>query len=239
MPGVEFAHPVIKSQSYSFDWFKKASADYRSKLSNHSVQPNNFLVSTTRCPGLHNFFKSGFIITNPIDFVIETRKDKPGGFKWHCPFNAVFDGREYIGSHNPDQLYDLMPFREDTLSSLIKVHTRWRMTSSSDILFLQLPIAYPDHNLFTAAHGIIDPQMLLEINVQLFWHKLDGIHLVKAGTPLCHLIPIPRDFSVDFSVEQFTKEDRYREMAYEYLANKEWHKDVKRFYESCKKLLSK
>lgn len=239
MPGVEYAHPVVRSNTHSFDWFKSASVDYRRRQVEYENQPNEFLISTTRCPGLHQFFKSGFIITNPIDFTIETRKDKPGLFKWDCSVNAVFEGREYIGAHDSDQLYNFMPFREDTLSSLIKIHTRWKMYSSPDIVFLQLPIAYPDHNLFTAAHGIIDNQVLLELNVQLFWHKLEGIHLIKAGTPLCHLIPIPRDFSIDLEVSKFTKEDRYNEMSYEYLANKEWHKNIKNFYNSCKELLTK
>ena len=160
-------------------------------------------------------------------------------FKWECPVNAVFEGREYIGAHTPDQLADFMPMREDTLSTLIKLHTRWRMNSSPDIVFLQLPIAYPDHNLFTAAHGIIDNQTLLEVNVQLFWHKLNGKHLVKAGTPLCHIVPFPRDFVVDLRVETMTKEDRYVELAYEYLAKKEYHKDLKSFFGSCKKLLTR
>ena len=239
MPGVEVAHPIIRSQSHSFDWFRAAASDYRERQKEHERTPNKFLISPTRCPGFHNFFKTGFIVTNPIDFTIETRKDSPGLFKWECPINAVFEGREYIGAHTPDQLFQFMPFREDTLSSLVKLHTRWRMYSSPDIVFLQLPIAYPDHNLFTAAHGVIDNQVLLELNVQLFWHKLEGIHLVKAGTPLCHLVPIPRDFIVDMKIDRYTENDRYNEMAYEYLASKEWHKDIKNFFKSCKTLLTK
>ncbi len=239
MPGAVLAHPIIRSQNYNFNWYKEAASNYKIRQQEYEKKPNGFLISTTRCPGLHQFFKSGFIVTAPLDFTIETRKDKPGLFKWECPFNAVFDGREYIGAHTPDQLSQFMPFREDTLSSLIKVHTRWRIYSSPDIVFLQLPIAYPDHNMFTAAHGVIDCQVLLEMNVQLFWHKLEGIHLVKAGTPLCHLVPIPRELSVDMQIDSYTKEDRYNEQAYEYLANVQWNKDIKKFYDSCKKLLGK
>jgi|TARA_B110000503_G_scaffold127178_1_gene196601 hypothetical protein len=241
MAGAEIAHPVITAQSYNFDWYKAAAADYRKRQSERTETQNlnNHLVSTTRCPGLHQLFKTGFIITNPIDFTIETKKDSPGLFRWESAVNAEFGGKDYIGAHVPEQLYQFMPFREDTLSSLVKVNTQWKMYSSADIVFLQLPIAYPDHNMFTAAHGMLDPQIVFEINVQLFWHKLEGIHLVKAGTPLCHLVPIPRNLLVDMQVDKYTIDDHYNTMAYEYLARKEYNKDIKSFFAATKKLLTR
>lgn len=237
MPGVEIAHPVMKAHTHNFEWFKTAALDYKKRKNYFDENPNHHLLSATRCPGLQQFFKSGFIVSNPIDFTIETKKENAEYFRWGSPTNGIADGQDYISSHSPSQLADFMPFREDTLKTLIKIQTRWKIYSSSDIVFLQIPIAYPDHNMFTAAHGIVDPQIALELNVILFWHKLDGIHLVKAGTPLFYLIPIPRDLSIDFEVSRHTEEDTYKGLAYTYLHRKEWNKDIKSFIKSSKKLL--
>jgi hypothetical protein len=237
MPGVEISHPVLRATDYKFDWVRSAAMDYKERKSNY--QMDDFLIGLNRCPGISHYLQTGFIITAPIDFTSATDSAKPDLFEWTCPVNFEFEGREYIGSHSSDQLAKFVPFRSDTLKTIIKVNTRWMIQSSSDIIFLQLPIAYPDHSTFTAAHGIIDCQKLLEINVQLFWHKKDGIALIKAGTPLCHIVPIPREFVVDLVVEARTEKDRYISAAYEYLAKKEFNKDMKLFFNSAKKLLSK
>jgi hypothetical protein len=120
---------------------------------------------------------------------------------------------------------------------MLKINTRWRASCSDDIVFLQMPVPYPEHTNFTAATGIFDFHQSPEINVQLYWHNLDGIHLVKAGTPLCMLVPIPRNFNIDLFVETATIEDRYKDSAWNYIANKEFNKDIKAFYETSKKLL--
>ena len=53
-----------------------------------------------------------------------------------------------------------------------------------------LPVAYSDNVDFEACIGILDPSVSTEINVQLYWNRFGDISKVKAGTPLCHLIPL-------------------------------------------------
>lgn len=239
IPGVEISHPVIRSQDYHHEWLRKAAVDYKEFLKNSDPAEYSF-GSVNRCPGVGNLFKTGFLITAPVDFVIETSASDPYHFKWQCPMDLHQAGlpSDYIGSHSYDQLAKFMPLRNDTLKCLVKVQTGWRISCSSDIVFLQLPIAYPDHNLFTAAHGIIDCNHQVEINLQLFWHNLNGKSLVKAGTPLCHLIPVPRELAVDLIVEPATDQDRYKFKAWNYLSQKEFRRDIKSFFENSKKLLS-
>lgn len=239
LPGVETAHPIIKAQGYSYDWFRSAAADYKNRQEIFEKCPIGNLHSPSRCPGLHQLFKTGFIITNPIDFTITTTRGELNVFRWACSTYANYDGREYIGFHSNDQLSDFMPMREDSLNSIIKVHTHWKVYSSSDIVFLQIPIPYPDHNMFSAVHGIVDPILAFEINTQLFWHKLDGTHLVKAGTPLAQWIPIPRDLAVELTVSKMTEEDRYNSLSYNYFTKMNFHKDIKSFLSSCRKVFWK
>ena len=233
IPGVEVAHPIIRTQDHRFDWFKSASMDFKQRVEHRSLTEP--ISSPNRCPGISDLFKTGYIVTAPIDFVIKTSARDPRGFSWSMPDSVGIDG--YIGNHSYDQLAKFAPFRSDTLQSIIKVNTQWKMSSSDDIVFLQMPIPYPDHNNFTAVHGIIDCNQYLELNTQLYWHKLDDEVLVEAGTPLCQLIPIPRTLALDLIVEPANDRDRYLSQAWLYLARKKYVNNVKSFLESTKKLL--
>lgn len=236
MPGVEIAHPIVRAQEVKFNWMKNAALDYKTRLNNSSV--DTVVNGTNRCPGIIQLFKTGFIVTNPIDFTI-TVDDENKRLNWNCPIHAEWDHHPYIDLHPQEQLAKFIPFREDTLESVIKVNTRWKISASPDIFFLQMPIPYPEHNIFTATHGILDSEQSMQINVQLYWHKKQGSVLIKAGTPLCQLIPIHKNELVDLTVERETEEDRYIDRAFEYIAMKEYNKDIKAFYKTAKKLLGK
>lgn len=235
IPGVEIAHPVIRTQDHRFDWFKAASLEFKEKMATKNL--TDPMAGTNRCPGIGDLFKTGFIITAPMDFVIKTRIDNPVGFAWNMPQGAESNSN-YIGQHSYDQLAKFCPFRTDTLKSLVKVNTQWRITSSDDIVFLQMPLPYADHNIFTAAHGIIDCSKYYELNIQLFWHKLNDDILIEAGTPICQLIPIPRNLLVDLIVEPANDHDRYMANAWAYLVMKNYVKNIKHFFTATKKLLN-
>jgi hypothetical protein len=237
MPGVEFAHPIIKSSDYKWDWMRAAAMDYKETMKTQPVDSR--FSGTNRCPGIIQLNRTGFIVPAPIDFTITTTLEDNAGFHWSAPTNAKFQGHDYIDFHGPNQLSRYLPFREDTLKSLIKVNTRWRVFSSPDIVFLQMPIAYPEHTAFTSAMGIFDPEQSIEVNVQLYWHILDGTTKIKAGTPLCQLIPIPRDFATELRVETATEEDRYVADSWNYISNMSFIKELKPFYEASKRLLRK
>jgi hypothetical protein len=236
IPGVETAYPVIRTHEYKFSWLRHAALDFKERA--NAAGPEQLMAGVNRCPGILQYFKQGFIVTAPVDFTITTNINDPDGFRWHCPAEFTWEGDPYIGSHSVNQLAKFMPFRDDTLKTVVKVNTFWRINSSPDIVFLQLPIAYPDHNNFTAVHGVIDCEEYVEINVQMFWHKLNDTVVVKAGTPLCQLIPIPRKLAVDLVVEPATAHDHYVAKAWKYLVNKEYTKEMKHFLKSAKNLLS-
>ena len=132
-----------------------------------------------------------------------------------------------------------VPFRNDTLKTIIKVNTFWRYSSSDDIVLLQMPIPYPDHNIFTACTGIIDPDKYLELIVQLQWHKLDGQYTIKAGTPLCQLIPIPKKLAVELIVDRLTPEDEYLSRAHKYLVTHSYKRNLTLWKNCCKIILDK
>lgn len=236
IPGVEIAHPIIRSHEARHEWIRNAAVDFKQKQANQS--PTDRLNSISRCPGVSGLNRLGFIVPNPIDFVITTSLEEPNIFHWDCA-ERMSDGSDYIGSHSMDQLAKYIPFREDTIAPIVKVHTNWKISASPDIVFLVMPIAYPDHNVFSSAHGILDPHQTMEINVQLFWHKKQGSALIRAGTPLTQLIPIPRELSVDLKVERATPEDLYKSTAWNYIQRRNYSRDIKEYFNLTKKLFKK
>ena len=56
-------------------------------------------------------------------------------------------------------------------------------------------------------------------NIQLFWHVMDGVEIIKAGTPLVQFIPMPRYSDPEFEIsENVEKLDRQKKVL-RYLAN--------------------
>ena len=64
------------------------------------------------------------------------------------------------------------------------------MVAPEGVKFLMLPIVYPDTFDFTCVTGILDPAILTEVNFQLYWNVKEAETLIRAGTPLGHLIPL-------------------------------------------------
>ena len=53
-----------------------------------------------------------------------------------------------------------------------------------------LPLPYPDTFEFESAIGLLDPSISSEINIQGYWNLQNQSHTIKAGTPLCQIIPV-------------------------------------------------
>ena len=67
--------------------------------------------------------------------------------------------------------------------------------------------------------------------MQLFWHAMEGDHIVEAGTPLCQWIPIPRKWldTKEFNViiETANDEDYKAERMMDYLKTKSFIENTK------------
>jgi len=236
IPGVEIAHPVIEAKDYKFSWVRNLNKDVTEY--NKTCPISKTAGNTAKCPGIMDLIQRGFIITAPFDFVITTNGDTED-CEWHMnidpkKFNPDLKGK-YISFHNKTQLHNYTPARQDSLDIILKLNTFWKLNASDGLQFLQLPIAYPEHNIFSACHGIIDSNKYNEINLQLQWHKLHGEHLVKAGTPLCQLVPIT-DKKVKLIVEKMTGEDAYANNAYRYIVMHEYKKNTSNWKKNVKKI---
>ena len=87
-------------------------------------------------------------------------------------------------------------------------------------MLLQIPVHYTNEKRFTPATGLIDPRYAHVLNVQLFWHVLNGEELVRAGTPLVQYIPVPRNAYIsshfNFICDEANEHDRKLERSFNY-----------------------
>jgi len=138
-----------------------------------------------KCPGLRTFMSTGYIITLPFDVIVETNGDgktiKTENFQPELSFK-----RMKVEEFNSGDV----PMPQNMLKNFLKIETGWNVIPVKGLKFLVCPVSYTDETRFSCVNGILDPFLSPEMNIILYWHVLNGREFIKAGTPLCQLIPI-------------------------------------------------
>jgi len=167
------------------------------------------------CPALTTLFETGWVMTAPADFLIK-QYGKGEDFGWLSQVMFDTGGPTYVKAHAKEQTEGMRnlvnPFAPVS-DMVIKLELPWRIQAHPDIVFLQIPVPYWDEDRFSVPTGIVDPAYSYEINLQMFWHKIEeGEYLIKAGTPLAVWIPIERKHlstdTYDVIIESANDEDR-------------------------------
>jgi hypothetical protein len=194
IPELVHSMPIEKSKINDFDWYKIMLKDYKSdSLRSH----------TAKCPGILSVCSTGWIQRCYQDIVITTNGDMKS-FTWRSEIDqkSLTHGeimQDYVSYHSSSQLFDFNQFKKDTLQTIIKIQSPWTVTVPKGYSLLYMPVPYNDSNEFTAAHGIVKDFNFL--NVQLFWHCLNGEVLIKKGTPLQQYILV-KDEQMDHVVNE-------------------------------------
>lgn len=192
IPGVEIIMPIIEAKEFKHEWLEKAREDFRSqrKNENYKYEKNHH---TAKCPGIIDITRTGWVLKTWQDTVIETNGDLQS-FSWESPvdqkqFTSL--APEAIDYHSQETYFKFKNnFSENTLKTIIKFVTPWRMIIPKGYKILAIPIPYIDENRFTVLPGIFSFG-IAPCNVQTLWHVTNGKTLIKAGTPLIQYILIP------------------------------------------------
>jgi hypothetical protein len=208
VPGFATANPVVYSQSLKRDWVKKNSKDmveHNEHIQNTSKCPItkltqhlgvNFLV---KCPGIRKYINAGFIVPLPFDLIIETNGDGENVMTIHPDVGAsVYNesANKLVDKHDRKLFHNYTQVPRSSLKTLLKINTCWNVVPDDNYVYLVTSVEYSNEDRFTVATGILDPYINSNINVILYWHVLNGRETLSAGTPLVHLIPIPRDMLI-------------------------------------------
>lgn len=209
-PGLDDVWPVLPSNQVDRPWRTTPGLD-------------GSPATTRRCPGINLITQAGWTIPVPGDFEVHTFGD---GVDFEFRESVRFknekyeDEAVYLGFHDASQTTPILNNSENTLGVALKVHTPWRVEIDPDYFLLQLPVPYVNESRFSVAPGILDPSYSHEINIQIFWHVMEGKTLVRGGTPLVQYIPIHKDAFMsnqfNFSVGEATENDRRLERSFNY-----------------------
>ena len=183
-PSIIDNFPIIESKDLKLNWVKKAKQDFK------NVKPESKpgFMHLTRCPGIFELFKYGYIIPLHKDIIIKSK-----GKIFEYAVNKTQDSNFFLTPQpsSTESNINLIPTPPWAADFVIKINTGWSIIAPKGVKFLMLPIAYPDTFNFTPAIGILDPALGTQLNFQMFWNGKDEEEIViPAGTPLGHLIPL-------------------------------------------------
>jgi hypothetical protein len=181
-PSIIENFPIIESKDLKLNWIKEAKRDFQKNEKEGTVNKPGF-THLSRCPGIFDLFKYGYIIPLHKDIII---KPKGKEFDYVLPSKPHRD-RTFTISWQSGNLIAKPPW---AANFVIKIETGWNVIAPKGIKFIMLPIAYPDTFDFTATTGILNPALATQINFQMFWNGTDKETIIRAGTPLGHLIPL-------------------------------------------------
>ena len=87
------------------------------------------------------------------------------------------------------------------MDSILKIDGGWQVTAPDDVVFWMTNLHYTEEQRFSSVTGILDPRDSTKLISQLYWHVLDGTEIIKAGTPLTHIIPMKRGFDPEYECD--------------------------------------
>ena len=196
LPEVTQLMPIEPTTNVKFDWVKKAVQDYKD-IRQQSKNITQRFSHITRCPGINQIQKTGWIQKSWQDIAIKTNGDGKS-FSWTTPIDQSRVDADhtwtwpYVNQH-PEELYATFNPDPNSLKTIIKIQSPWVAYIPKGYYLMSMPIPYPDNKDFTASIGFLDPDFGPNfLNVQIFWHSLNDEIIIPAGTPLCQYILVKK-----------------------------------------------
>lgn len=182
-PDVIQNYPITPISDIKFEWLEKAREYYKKFPDKHE---------TTSCPGIISILNRGWVQLAYQDIIIETDKKHPKSYIGYSredqrkrrggKYTSV-----YLSDHSPEQMWQFQKdWRKDTLHCMLKIQSPWFVKIPTGYSLLTMPVPYADDIRFSAATGTMRGTHYL--NIQLFWHCINGREVIKAGTPLNYMM---------------------------------------------------
>ena len=237
--GVAETYPIVKTSQELPKWTYLVREDFKKE------QFAKKDIHLARCPGIFHMFTQGFIMPAWNDFEIDCNGE---GIKWEISgdrgMNDSLLEKSVINIQSGFTIGKYLPKRPWSIPHILKYNTPWHVITPKNVKMLMLPLPFTEDFDFECCPGILEPAYTTELNVQLFWNKINGKRMVKAGTPLAQLIPLTEKeytFEVRDKNENDTKWLKKRKYlkAYSFVYNRNKAKEAYyRQYHKLKGLLS-
>lgn len=191
--GVKDAFPIKYAKECLPSWVGVAKQEYLA---------NKKATNIYRCPGITEILTSGFIVHAWTDIEISTDRD---GRPMACTPSIGLD--DMLGGHvlqlGGQEMSKHVPKRPWSHKEILKINTPWHVVAPKGAKLMMLPISYGNDFLYESTAGILDPAISNEINIQGY---INGTGIIKAGTPIAHLIPMTTE-SCELVVRDMTDRD--------------------------------
>jgi hypothetical protein len=189
-PHVDKTNPIVKSLEIKRSWMKKAKEHFNEKLLNEKKYSS--IASGHRCLGIQSLIEQGFVLKNEKEFAVETNGNDDD-IKIHTPNNTIPVGGESDGfSFFSSNLLGDYTRPKNAIKHMIKINLSWHLVVPKDVVILYLPFNYSDDDRFMGSSAILDPVFSSQVNVSLWWFARNSYEIVRKGTPLAQIIPIPK-----------------------------------------------
>lgn len=206
-------YPPIESKKILRPCIKKFNDSHKDKIEslNKSSCPFVKIFNTARCPGIIDLISIGYILRLHRDIRITTN-GKEDGFKWDILHDEKSSPEEdptlssTVSYFSSDQFSEHYKLSENSLNTLIKINLPWRIKSKR-YNFLILQPSYFEESRFSIMNGVLNSDYSPQLNVILEWRKLNAVEILKAGTPLCHIIPILKKYNDKIYFSEVENED--------------------------------
>lgn len=226
IPDLKDAYPILSAKELPLPWRTESAQRAAIWMKDYSRPTHG---AAHKCSGIVGFTQMGWVVTAWHDFVVVTNGDgKTLEWKLTSPtmFNHYLEGPP-LGMFAPPLFGDLAtsPLSENTVQSVLKIHTPWFYSVPAGWGLLMLPLDYTKEHRFTSAIGVLNPRISRQVNPILYWHVMSGETLVRAGTPLCRMIPIRLDTTWHTIVRDATEEEVNYQKFLSVISNSTWQRN--------------
>lgn len=195
-------YPIYPASKIPMKWRTKLNRGVKEKH-----KENIHTTNSSLCDGIRSLLDHSYVVRCPIDIKIDTKGDGREFF-WEVPSEHSIDvlGENPIGYFPASTYGDYVDLPANTLKTVIKINTGWRVSVPKNYKLIMTPSTYNEENRFTSTIGIIDCTFANYLNIPLLWHILEGSTVIEAGTPLALLTLVPEN-KLPFHIKEATPKD--------------------------------
>lgn len=202
VPGLLDVKEALPQKANNFipSWWK----DMPRKI---NLESNEEVATAKGCPSFTDYFSQGYILPAWSDFGLEYDTDTDVWYSESAKSPTDENWYSWTIHSNPQFLDHVKPmFQGQSPTMVFKGNSPWRIITRPGWSVMQVPLFYHFNNDLLAMPGIVDTDIMHEVNLQmLYFNKNKGPIRVKRGQPLVQYIPFKRNKDVSMELGYIDK----------------------------------
>lgn len=198
------AYPISKAIKFAPSWWRALPPTYDQVINRIKLRAS----TAKKCPGFVDLYAKSWIVPAWSDILISTQSN--GGYSYALPSGHIH-GLAVV-DHSREQFKG--GFNDYIQAKLV---SPWMLIDRNKT-GIKFAFVQPSWSLLDdiknvhVLPGLVDFAYNTEVNLNILLPKIDADYLIKAGTPLVHLLPIT-ERQVEFNLQTIS-EAKYKELHY-------------------------